>query len=130
MEKIIEICGRPVKFRCTAAFTLRYKAQFNRDAMIDLYKMQDAVETEKSFIQNEDGQEQCIEKNSIKDFSNINLELFYNIIWMLAKTADQTIPNPLEWFDEFDEFPIAEVLPELMEMITQSMTPTISRKKK
>ena len=44
MEKILTIDGRQVRFKSTGAFLLRYKMQFGRDAIADVYKMYEAVE--------------------------------------------------------------------------------------
>ena len=45
MEKILTIDGRQVKFKSTGAFLLRYKAQFGRDALQDILKLQGAMTT-------------------------------------------------------------------------------------
>ena len=34
--------------------------------------------------------------------TELDTEVIYNIIWVLAKTADKTIPPLIEWLDEFD----------------------------
>jgi hypothetical protein len=38
----------------------------------------------------------------------------------MAKTADPTIPEPMEWLEQFDEFPMAQIIPELQDMMTSS----------
>jgi hypothetical protein len=52
---------------------------------------------------------------------DLDMEVFYNIIWTLAKTADKKIPEPIEWLDEFEEFPLFEILPQLQELISNSL---------
>ena len=42
----------------------------------------------------------------------------------MAKTANYEIKPPLEWLDEFEELPILEILPEVMEMLTSLMKTT------
>lgn len=115
MEKILNIDGRNVKFKSTGAFLLRYKAQFKRDPIQDIFKLVDAVD---------------MDTKEIKDVSALDLEIFYNLVWVLAKTADKTIEAPLEWLDTFSEFPLTEVIPEIMDMITSSIAPTEKSKKK
>ena len=114
MEKTIVIDGKNVMFKSTGALPMRYKAQFGRDFFQDLFKMQDAAEMK--------GKKQP----TIKDIEKLDFDTFYKIIWTLAKTADKTIPEPLEWLDSFEEFPIMDVLDEVMEMIES----TIQAKKK
>jgi hypothetical protein len=114
MEKILTIDGRQVKFKSTGAFLLRYKAQFGRDALRDIFKLQDAVDS----------------KNRIKNIDALDLEVFYNLVWTLAKTADPSIPPPLEWLDTFGEFPLAEIVPEVIDLIFSSLGTTVEPKKK
>jgi len=114
MEKILTIDGRQVRFKSTGAFLLRYKAQFGRDALRDIFKLQDAVDS----------------KNRIKNIDALDLEVFYNLVWTLAKTADPSIPPPLEWLDEFSEFPLMDIIPEIIDLIFSSLGTTVEPKKK
>ena len=114
MEKILTIDGRQVKFKSTGAFLLRYKAQFGRDALQDIFRLQTAVDAE----------------GVIKDASALDLEIIFNLVWSLAKTADPSIPPPMEWLDEFSEFPLAEIVPEVVDMIFSSLGSTVEPKKK
>ena len=114
MEKILTIDGRQVKFKSTGAFLLRYKAQFGRDALQDIFKLQDAVDS----------------KNRIKNISALDLEVLYDLAWTLAKTADPNIPPPMEWLDEFSEFPLMDIIPEIGDMIFSCLTSTVESKKK
>jgi len=114
MEKILTIDGRQVKFKSTGAFLLRYKAQFGRDALQDILKLQGAIDN----------------KNQIKNIDALDLEVFYNLVWTLAKTADPSIPPPLEWLDEFSEFPLIDIIPEIVDMIFSCLTSTVESKKK
>lgn len=115
MEKILNIDGRNVKFKSTGAFLLRYKAQFKRDAIQDIFRLADAVD---------------LETNEIKDISALDLELFYNLVWVLAKTADPSIDPPIEWLDTFSEFPLMNIIPEIMELIMSCISPSVESKKK
>ena len=114
MEKILTIDGRQVKFKSTGAFLLRYKAQFGRDALQDIFRLQSAIDN----------------KGQMKNIDTLDLEVFYNLIWTLAKTADPSIPPPLEWLDEFSEFPLMDIIPEIVDMIFSCLTSTVESKKK
>lgn len=113
MEKIINIDGCNVKFKSTGAFLLKYKMQFRRDALKDILRLKDAVDTE---------------TQELKDVEALDLEVFYNLIWVLAKTANPSIPPPMEWLDEFSEFPLMDIIPEVMDMIFGSMTSSVKKK--
>lgn len=114
MEKILTIDGRQVKFKSTGAFLLRYKAQFGRDALQDIFRLQGAVDANGNII----------------DASAVDLEIIYDLVWTLAKTADPEIPPPLDWLDEFSEFPLMEIVPEIIEMIFSCLSSTVPFKKK
>jgi hypothetical protein len=111
MEKTIIIDNKKVRFKSNGATPLRYKAQFGKDYLKEILKMvplENASKKKKSDL-------------DVKDLEALDFEVFYNIAWIMAKTADPTIPEPLEWLSEFDEFPIAEIFPELQDLLTSSL---------
>lgn len=108
MEKTIEIDGKKVKFRSTGATPLRYKAQFHKDFFAEILKLQ--------------GLEKLDDKSiSVEDIRELDFEVFYNIAWVMAKTADKDIPEPIDWLDTFDSFPMIEVIPQLQDLIMASI---------
>jgi len=115
VERILIIDGRQVKFKSTGAFLLKYKAQFRRDALQDIFRLQNAVD---------------IENNKLKDIEALDLEVFYNLVWTLAKTADPLIYPPEEWLDTFSEFPLMDIIPEVIDMIFSCLSSTATFKKK
>lgn len=115
METILTIDGRQVKFKSTGAFLLRYKAQFGRDAIQDILKLEKAIDKK---------------TNQFRDISALDLEVFYNLVWTLAKTADPNIPPPMEWLDQFSEFPLIDIVPEIQELITSCLRSSVPSKKK
>ena len=36
----------------------------------------------------------------------------------MAKTANPNIKPPVEWLDEFEEYPVLEILPKVIEMLS------------
>lgn len=107
MEKTIEIDGQKVTFKSSGAVPKRYKMQFQRDFFADLLSMEGIVK----------------EKNPSADDirKNIDFDVFYDIAWTLAKTADNTVTDPLTWLDSFDSFPIIEILPQIQDMLYASI---------
>lgn len=90
MEKAILISGRYVNFKATGGMFYRYKAQFGRELIDDL-----------EHINNQSAE----------------LETIYNVLWTLAKTADNTIPCPDRWLDSFEVFPVLDIYNELQDII-------------
>ncbi len=115
MEKILTIDGRQVKFKSTGAFLLKYKAQFGRDALQDIFKLQGSIDAK---------------TNELTNYEALDLEVFYNLVWTLAKTADPSIPPPMEWLDSFSEFPLIDIIPEVVDMIFSCLKSTVQSKKK
>lgn len=103
MKQNIEIDGRQVPFRASAAIPRIYRMQFHRDIYKDLRSLEKAV----------GGGD---EENSNLDL--FSLEMFENIAYVMAKHADpQGVPDtPAEWLDRFGTFSIYQVLPKLIEL--------------
>lgn len=113
MEKTITIDGKDVRFKSTAATPLRYKAQFGKDYLTEILKLSALRSLAKEDIEAE-------------DLEGLDFEVFYNIAWVMAKTANKEIGDPLTWLDGFNEFPMLEIIPELQDM----MLSTLQSKKK
>lgn len=103
MEKVIEIDGKEVKFRATAAIPRLYRIKFGRDIMQDMKSIQSAVEKA------EKGEEPIPPKL---------LEIFENVSFLMAKHAnpDMEEKNVEDWLDGFDTFSIYVVFPQLFEL--------------
>ncbi|CDN37983.1 hypothetical protein [Bacillus thuringiensis] len=115
MEKTITIDGKQVKLKATAATVKRYKAQFRRNLFADLMGL-GAINA----LASSNGAEQPIDMSNI-DLSNVDFELIYDLTWLYAKTADPKISDPMTWLDEFEEFPIEEIMPAVMELVQVTM---------
>lgn len=102
MKQNIEIDGKQVPFRASAAIPRIYRMKFHRDIYKDLKCLEMSIG---------DGSE---ESSNLDMFS---LEMFENIAYIMAKHADSTIPDsPEEWLDEFNTFSIYQILPQLIEL--------------
>lgn len=115
MEKIIRIDGKDIKFKSTAAYLFKYKAQFGRDAIQDMLEVSEAVDSKTM---------------EVKEGKTLSLLVLYDMVWTLAKAADPTIPPPEEWLDGFEEFPLVDHMGDWMEMIRSTFKGTVQSKKK
>ena len=102
MKKNITIDGQEVTFKASAAISRIYRMRFHRDIYKDLRDL-----------------EKGIDKNDPEN-SNLDLfslEMFENIVYVMAKHADPSIPDtPEEWLDGFNAFSIYQVLPQIIEL--------------
>ena len=116
LTKTIEIDGKPVTFRASAAIPRIYRNRFHRDIYKDLRDLQQSIDTENP------------EASSLDTFS---LELFEDISFIMAKHADpQGVPEtPDEWLDQFATFSIYQVLPEIIELWGLNIQTQVESKK-
>lgn len=59
--------------------------------------------------------------SAIWSASGIEAVDLLNIIWAMAKNADDSIPEPRKWFGEFESFPVDTIFPAAFEMIYKGM---------
>ena len=115
MIKQIEIDGKQVSFKASAAIPRIYRMKFQRDIYKDLKAL------EKSIGDNSE------ESSNLDMFS---LEMFENIAFVMAKHADASIPNtPEEWLDGFNTFSIYQVLPQLIALWGLNVQTDVEAKK-
>ena len=116
MIKQIEIDGKQVSFKASAAIPRIYRMKFQRDIYKDLKAL------EKSIGDNSE------ESSNLDMFS---LEMFENIAYVMAKHADPSIPDsPEDWLDEFNTFSIYQILPQLIELWGLNVKTDAEAKKK
>ena len=62
------------------------------------------------------------ETNSTGNFmSDFSFEPFENIVWAMAKTADNSIPDVQTWLDSFTDFSVIDVFTQLQDIIINSL---------
>ena len=113
--KKIEIDGKEVAFRASAAIPRIYRLKFQRDIYKDLAALEKAIGDNSEEVSNLD---------------MFSLEMFENIAYIMAKHADPSIPDtPEEWLDEFNTFSIYQVLPKIIELWGLNMKTDVEAKK-
>ena len=115
VRRTIEIDGKEVAFKASAAIPRIYRLKFQRDIYKDISLL------EKSLGDNSE------EESNLDLFS---LEMFENIAFIMAKHADPSIPDtPEEWLDNFNTFSIYQVLPQLIELWGLNVKTDVEAKK-
>lgn len=115
LTKTIEIDGKQVTFKASAAIPRIYRIKFHRDVYKDLAALEKAVGKN-------------AEENSNLDM--FSLEMFENIAYIMAKHADPSIPDsPEEWLDNFNTFSIYQVLPKIIELWGLNVQTDVQSKK-
>lgn len=102
LVKKVEIDGKQVPFKASAAIPRIYRIKFGRDIYKDLSSLEKAVG---------DGDE------ASSNLDLFSLEMLENIAYVMAKHADPAIPDTAEeWLDEFNTFSIYQVLLSIIEL--------------
>ena len=117
MEKTIEIDGRPVTFRATAAIPRLYRIRFHRDIMQDMALMRKEILKAQK------------EKKSVPvDI----LTVFENVAFLMAKHADPSMEADTveEWLENFSSFSIYTVFPAISELWLENIRTLVEAKKK
>ena len=139
MEKIIVIDGKEVGFRATALTPRLYRHKIGRDMVRDLNQLKRSYEKAVSAMNTQKPGEDATEsqiaeyEQAVKDaqLSVMDLEIFENAAFVMARQYDQSIPDtPEEWLDGFVFFSIYEVLPHIIELWQLNQKTTASPKKK
>lgn len=113
--KKVEIDGKDVIFKASAAIPRIYRLKFQRDIYKDLQVLEKSIGTGNG------------EQSDLDLFS---LEMFENIAYTMAKHADPQIPNDVEeWLDSFNTFSIYQVLPQLIELWGLNIKTDVEAKK-
>lgn len=115
LMKTIEIDGKQVPFRASAAIPRIYRIKFQRDIYQDLNTLEKAIG---------DGNENA------SHLDMFSLEMFENIAYVMAKHADPSVPDtPEEWLDNFNTFSIYQVLPEIIKLWGLNVETEVESKK-
>ena len=136
--KTIEIDGRPVTFRASASIPRMYRIKFGRDILMDLQRLRRAYLKNKKLFDNTADTEEVetaateeVEKNEVSGFDVVDLEIFENVAYIMAKHSNNSTPSDIEtWLDEFNMFSIYQILPTILELWAINEESAIESKKK
>lgn len=120
IERSINIGGQQLRMRASALIPRLYRAKFGRDMVTDMRKLQGSL---RDVLDDDTGG---------KQLDIVDLTIFENVAWLMAKHADPEIPSdPDEWLDGLPGvLSIYEVLPDIMELWSQNnITTSVPRKK-
>lgn len=106
IEKTLTISGHEVKFKSTAGTLRHYRNTFGRDMLKDVVHLKSKLEKI---------------KNQNEQFDVIDLGMFEDLAWSMAKTADNNV-KPIEtWLDDFETFEITKIFPVIMDLLIGNM---------
>ena len=126
MDKVLTIGGKEVGFRATALTPRLYRHKIGRDIIQDLNRLRKAYQKVTALPEDADSEEK-----QDAELSALDLEMFENVAYIMARQYDPSIPNtPDEWLDGFEVFSIYEILPSILELWALNESTTAKPKKK
>lgn len=140
MDKVITVSGKEVGFRATALTPRLYRHKVGRDIVRDMAQLQTsfgkAIKAQNLEAPKEDAAEwqkrEYEEAVQHAQLSVMDLEIFENVAWIMARQYDPTLPDTADaWLDGIDgTFSIYEVLPQILELWRMNQQTTSVLKKK
>lgn len=134
MVKTLTIDGKEIQLDNNIGWAMIYKDQFGTDiipALMPLFAgamdiiselLQKVGKTDeidvREVLAEVDGDALV---NAAIHLSGFEFVDFINIVWALAKNADDTIPEPQKWVEQFDTFPVDEIAPEAVKLIAKGV---------
>lgn len=129
MKKIIKIGDKDVELSNNVAWTMEYRDQFNKDIVPAIMPLIASVMEGVSSVLAEAGTDikdvkaiaSAIEGRSmdilLPVFQVEFVDTIINVVWAMAKAANENIEPPKRWVRQFDEFPLDVIVPEVFELI-------------
>lgn len=125
-----------IKLNASLGWVLRYRAQFGHDILPDLLPMLESGLVLVGGAMDESGE---LEWRKLLDFDNVSSAMIsfagaefttaLNIIWAMAKNADESIPAPFEWANQFENFPLDKIIPEVLDALISTVVSEKNRKR-
>lgn len=125
-----------IKLNASLGWVLRYRAQFGHDILPDLLPMLESGLVLVGGAMDESGElewRKLLEFDTVSSamisFAGAEFTTALNIIWAMAKNADESIPAPFEWANQFENFPLDKIIPEVLDALISTVVSEKNRKR-
>lgn len=128
--------NQKIKLNASLGWVLRYRAQFGHDILPDLLPMLESGLVLVGGAMDESGE---LEWRKLLDFGTVSSAMIsfagaefttaLNIIWAMAKNADESIPAPFDWANQFENFPLDQIIPEVLDALISTVVSEKNRKR-
>lgn len=126
MEKIIKIADKEVKFKFTMSAFYIFKNQFGYDAMTQIVPSlgQIMASLDLSVLEKKKTSNTEIVRmlgTALERTYGFEMVDILNIIWAFAKAGDEKIGSPINFYGEFETFPVVDVLKEILPSLLEAL---------
>lgn len=125
-----------IKLNASLGWVLRYRAQFGHDILPDLLPMLESGLVLVGGAMDESGElewRKLLDSDTVSSamisFAGAEFATALNIIWAMAKNADDSIPAPFEWANQFENFPLDQIVPEVIDAVINTVVSEKNRKR-
>lgn len=128
--------NQKIKLNASLGWVLRYRAQFGHDILPDLLPMLESGLVLVGGAMDESGElewRKLLEFDTVSSamisFAGAEFTTALNIIWAMAKNAEESIPAPFEWANQFENFPLDKIIPEVLDALISTVVSEKNRKR-
>lgn len=142
MIRTLEFGNKEVRLSNNISWTMIYRDQFGHDIVSALVPMLAAgLDVISGFLGDVDTSQPVnaadIMKNidgdalldALAHLSGVEFVDLINITWAMAKAVDDSLPEPMRWVKDFDEFPVDVIAPEVAKLAFKGMVSTKNLKR-
>jgi len=116
MRKSVIICEKEYELVTNAYTPIAYKSEFGKDFFQDLFGM---IKNQNMMTENVEVENQDVNFELLKDF---DMTFFNRLFWVFAKSGNPHIKTYEQFFMEMEEFPLQDIVPILVEMVSGALT--------
>lgn len=124
MKKEIKIGEQTLTVNSSAGWFYDYREEFGHDIMPDLMPILESILGAIAEM-TESGSEELVITDElvskiIDALATAEITTVFNIAWAMAHNEDEKIERPRKWANSFENFPLDEVVPQLVTTILES----------
>ena len=134
MEKTITIGSVDVRLSNNIGWVFAYRDQFGRDIIPALMPALESIVSLVPAVMKageEGGVVSVLQSSEMEDatlrLAGLEVTDLINIVWALAKAADDGIPEPRRWVRQFEEFPIDVIAPAAFDLVLSGVISSKNR---
>ena len=122
---------KEIELSNSVGWTMEYREQFGHDIVPDLLPIISAIVSLLKELDPSDLKEsfKSIDNDTVQDaliqLTGLQFVDFLNVLWAMAKDADEQTPNPKRWIKQFDEgFYLDLIAPQVFNFIVEGFVST------